>query len=682
MTLLAPAAAIAAAAVTLPLLLALYLLKLRRRPVRVSTILFWPVAKEDVQANVPLKWLRPSWLLFLHLLILAAFVMALGRPVLSEGGLPAARVVLLLDCSASMSAIDQGQTLTRLERAKKRALEVVDQMRRGGGKREVCLVAFAADARAVTGFTGSRSVIEDALGGVVATDQPGSLGAALKLVDALAAGTGEEEEPPMAVLLSDGSFRDQGRLPASVTRVRFERIGGDGGPAKSEHATEEAGTPAPENPGHGPDNLGIVGISARRDAQDPAVVRVFVDVLNAGGAAIGAPLALSIGGEVVQRRVLDLPASAASGPGRASTIFEVRNLEGGVVLASIGRADELAADNTAGLVLPPAQRPAILLVEPDADMGAEQRSLTGASWILEDALTELRSRSFRAMSLSEYERRAAAGTMDADLVVFDRATPARLPAAPTISFGAFPPGVPVTAGAEAGGTGVLYWQRSHPIMRNVALDAVIVAKHSPLVFAMEAPGVVELMRGQDGPLMVLVQEGGAEGGGVRRIVAGFDLAQSNWALQAGFPIFLADAVDYLTLRADASAGRAFRTDEAVEVRLKPGSTGRVTLSGPAEVVVRQGSEGAAGGTVSAGVLPRAGVYVVHGEGALDRAVVVNLADEVESALASPPMVEVGGRAVEGVQAGASPREIWDWFVLAAVVLLAIEWIVYGRSVRS
>src|SRR5437899_12217208 len=136
-------------------------------------------------------------------------------------------------------------------------------------------------------------------------------------------------------------------------------------------------------------------------------------------------------------------------------------------------------------------------------------------------------------------------------------------------------------------------------MRNVALDAVVIAKTTELVMGKEespagtagrtqdsagtaeppnAEPPTELMRGRDGPVLALVQEG-AEGVGVRRIVAGFDLAMSNWPLQAGFPIFLADAVDYLTLRADAAAGRAFRTDESVEVRVKPGSVGRVALKG-------------------------------------------------------------------------------------------------------
>ena len=688
MSFLAPGAAIVAAAVTVPLLLALYLLKLRRRPVRVGSILFWPAAREDVQANVPLKWLRPSWLLLLHLLILAAFALALGRPVLVEGPRVAARVVLLLDTSASMSAVDEGQKESRLELAKKKALEVVDQLRHAGGRHEVCLVAFAAEARAATPFTGSKSVIEDSLAGVSGTDQPGSLAAALKLVDAISTGGTEESdaEPPTAILLSDGAFRDQGKLPPSATRMRFERVG----PLQLGTRNSELGTGGDEQPTPTSiDNLGIVGFSARRDAEDPGVVRVFVDVLNANAVVVAAPVSLSIDGNVLERRAIVAPAAGLQRPGRVATTFELRNSDGGVVIASIGREDALASDNMAGLVLPPAQRPAIVLVEPDGAGG--DRSITAAGWILEDALAELRARSFQAISASEYERRAEAGLMGVDLIVFDRVAPTKLPPVPTMSFGAVPPGLPVSAGGERGGTSVLYWQRPHPIMRNVSLDAVVIAKTTELVVApavsagsAQQPGAagdppVELMRGRDGPLMVLVQ---ADGGGIRRIVAGFDLAMSNWPLQAGFPIFLADAVDYLTLRADAAAGRAFRADEAVEVRVKPGSVGRVALKGPMNIVLREASAPASGAVLSAGVLGRAGVYVVEGQSALDRAVAVNVMDEVESSLASMAAVHVAGKAVEGVAGTASPREVWEWLVLAGLGLLVVEWFVYGRSARA
>jgi len=86
MTLLAPADAIVAAAVGGLLLVLLYILRLRRRPLRVSSILHWPKAVVDAQANEPFQRLRPSWLMALQAAALALLSLAAGRPVLDDGG--------------------------------------------------------------------------------------------------------------------------------------------------------------------------------------------------------------------------------------------------------------------------------------------------------------------------------------------------------------------------------------------------------------------------------------------------------------------------------------------------------------------------------------------------------------------------------------------------------------------
>jgi len=82
MAFLAPAELFLAAAIAGPLLLLLYVLKLRRRPVRVGSILFWTPAIQDAQANEPFQRPRFSWLLVLHFIILLLVVCAVGRPVL------------------------------------------------------------------------------------------------------------------------------------------------------------------------------------------------------------------------------------------------------------------------------------------------------------------------------------------------------------------------------------------------------------------------------------------------------------------------------------------------------------------------------------------------------------------------------------------------------------------------
>src|SRR6202158_6585646 len=93
MTVLAPLAAVLP--LTLPVIIALYFLKIRRPPRVVPALHLWPSQIRDRQANVPWQRLRPSWLLFLQLLAAATLVAAALQPVLQAGASLARHRILL-----------------------------------------------------------------------------------------------------------------------------------------------------------------------------------------------------------------------------------------------------------------------------------------------------------------------------------------------------------------------------------------------------------------------------------------------------------------------------------------------------------------------------------------------------------------------------------------------------------
>src|SRR5688500_16476856 len=118
-----PWTAAAAGAIVIPSLLLLYFLKLRRREMPVSSTLLWRKAIQDLQVNAPFQKLRRNLLLLLQLLLLLLLVLAFARPVINRTPGAGDMTVIVIDRSASMNAKDQDNGRTRLEEAKRRAVE-------------------------------------------------------------------------------------------------------------------------------------------------------------------------------------------------------------------------------------------------------------------------------------------------------------------------------------------------------------------------------------------------------------------------------------------------------------------------------------------------------------------------------------------------------------------------------
>lgn len=715
MEFLAPWAGVTAAAIAVPTLLALYLLKLRRRPARVSTIEFWPKADDDLQANVPLRMVKPSWLLFLHLLILALLLLAIARPMVKAQTGATSRVVILMDRSASMGALDiatdsrpDAPMRSRLELAKERARALVKDLRRGVAPRQIGVVAFASEPVALSPLSGSSSAAIDAIDSVTQTDEPADLRAALALIEALASPSASEEDAPndplTVYIVGDGSYSGEMPGPVAGTRIVFERAGPaivtatappiappvDAAPPST--PASEPTTPATAPPASNPrlGNLGIVGFAARRDYQDPGMLRVFVEVLNATGAPATVPIALSLDGVVVDRKALAVGAldENAKPGGRASIVFEHFTHNGGILVARLGVEDALPADDAASLIVAPAAKPLIALVRPDPAAEAGDQAQDVASILLTDALLEMRTRAVLEWRLSDVENlltRAAPEDQWPDLVVFDRVAPSALPPVNSLHLGAFTSSATVSLARDSdarSAEGVMLWDRDDPILRDVGLDSLRISGGATFTIARDARGVRELARTSEGPIIIALEQSG-----VRRVATAFALRDSNWPVQASFPIFLANVVESLAMHADEQAGRAFKAGQAVTVSTN-GGAGRVVLrgTGPEQTdrLADLTATVAAGERVaSVGRVERVGIYKVEGDVVTNTpAIAINMLDATESAIDAPDQLAVNGRLLAGVARGTSPREIWPWLLIAATILLSIEWLVFSAKARA
>ncbi|HVZ93723.1 MAG TPA: BatA and WFA domain-containing protein [Phycisphaerales bacterium] len=720
-TFLDPVAGVIAAAVGVPILLLWYFLKLRRRPVRVSSTMLWESAAQDLQVNAPFRMIRPSWLLLLQLVLLGLICAALGRPALDLPAAPAEKMILLIDRSASMSANDAGpphagspagagtgyapEKLTRLALAKRRAVEVVSRL---GARSRVTVVTMAARPEIIADDSRDRGALRNAINAIEATDQPADFDAALGVVAAIVSRQSSADESPSAsreapavVLLSDGSLRHAiGNSAAGIGSASFRFI--LCGP--SPDAAEEL------------DNVGIVGLSARRAYDDPATVQVFVRIRSVvgGTAPVATALSLALDGEPIVSTgatggaagggagggVLSIPPADAEkgGVSEVTRTFVFQNTTGGVLTATLSRVDSLESDNFAGMILRPPGAPRILLVQPES-VNAR------ADAILQDALGWFKPRELATRRIGEYERMAGGGGAGGaggatggsgselasfDLIVFDRVAPSRLPAKASMSFGAgLPiPGLIVEPANPSAPSDFTYWVRSHPVMRYVSLNGVTVFDPMRITAPAEEGGGTRveaggapvkstaLASGADGPLILLL-----ESGATRRLIVGFGPDASWWFKELSFPVFVKNAVDYLTLTGEDAAGRVLTTAEPIAVRALPGSA-EVVAEGPATIRRTVQSGGAA--SVTLGVLPRAGLYALsgaeNGNGGAD--LPVNVMDLWESAIATASSVDVAGSNVVSTGVGATaPREIRDWLLIAAAALLGIEWFVYAWKMR-
>ncbi len=678
-TFLAPGTAAVAAAFALPALIALYLLKLRRRPVRVSSTVLWEDAARDLEVNTPLKWITPTVLFFLHALIVLLFVAAIGRPAMDAGGLGAAtRVVLVIDRSASMQAGDGGtgdDIKSRLDRAKEEAATIIADLGRGVGGVAVGCVTFAAEPSVLIGMTPDLRLVRDEIARVRGTDQPGDIAAAMKVVASLVSPEGSEETAAagtVVIILSDGSISTERPLSAGGAEIRFVRCG---------PAVAAAAAKLP--------NLGVAALAARRDDATPSTLRVFSRVVNASSAPASATVTLAFSGEVVDRRAVTVPASDAESAGGVGVTFEIVKPQAGIVTVNVsgGDGDLLASDNSASVVVAAALRPTVLFVTAGAASGAADG--LSAQGLLKDVLSELPLEKLENVTPSTLTEMLADGRATSyDLIVLDRTDLSVLPAVPTLAIASSLPSAGLSLGPASGdGAGgaaagyALAWKRTHPVLRDVSLDTVYVGRTRGFVDvpqdAASAVKLDDLARGKSGSFLRV-----SEDGGVRRLAMSFEVAQTNWALEPGFAIFLSSAVEFLTGRNAESAAVSFTTGtrfELVSVVGKPGATdgaaNSAQLEGPESIPVSfpPGSP-----RVIVGPLELAGVYTT---GAVPGVAAVNLTDERESRLATRDSIEVAGRAAAVSTGEAGSREVWPWLVMLAGVLLVAEWVIYGLRSR-
>ncbi len=604
------------------LTVALYILKLRRRPVAVPFSRLWDSVLRDRESSQLFSKLRRLLSLLLQLCLLGLLLLALGQPEPSAHASDGRHLVLLIDASASMKATDVAPN--RLAVAKSEAKKLVQGL---GPSDRLLIVELGAVPTPLSNMSGDAAELEPALDKIRASDTRADLERGLEFAaDALRGLPG-----PEVILISDGALGIPKEPPAELKNaaLRYVPVGKSG------------------------KNLAITEFSVRRYPLDKSRHEALLEVTNTNEEPVEAELSIYGDGNVIETERLKLGPNERLPRVYPSLGGGGRKLEARVKYAN-GQRDDLPADDVAFALLPERRRVRVLLV-------------TTGNTYLEAALLLDEYLDVTMVAPSAYPPSEAF-----EVTIFDGVAPA--PAKHTGSLLYLNPpavGSPVKIGKQLEEFGFDTWDKKHPSLRFSAMGDIQVAAGNSF-----QPGEGDQVIGASdaGPILV-----GGMRQGTRFLALGFDPRRSDFVLRVAWPLFVLGTVQHF-VEEDTSYISSFTTGQVWNIPTPAvvDSARLVSPSGAEHVVpVKEGRAAHFGA--------EAGVYkLVAGDGEAQAAVefAANLSDLEESKITPQATLAIAGQkasAPSGFSSGPR-REYWIMLLIIAIALSAFEWALYHRRV--
>ncbi|WP_437980603.1 vWA domain-containing protein [Sorangium sp. So ce117] len=607
-----------------------YILKLRRRPVAVPFSRIWERILRDKEATSLFSQLKRLLSLLLQLALLALLLLALGDPRPQANLVEGRNIVVLIDASASMQAIDVAPS--RIELAK----EEVRKMVRGlSGSDRMLLAQMDAAITPLSTLTGEISELEAAVAAVRPTDATADFARALRFASDTLSGL----PSPEVIVVSDGALGEPtdagGQVRLGDIKLSYLPIG------------------------KGSRNAAITEFSVRRYPLDKSRYEVMLEVTNTSDEPLDLELSLLGDGQLTDLTRIRLKPKEKLPRFYPNLSGASKTLEAKLALAD-GSSDDLPADNRAYALLPERRRARVQVVSA-GNMFLE------AALLLDEYLD---------VTFVDPQRYPAASSFD--VTIFDGVAPSVAPGSGSLLY-LNPTGtsVPFEVGKEVLDDDPNYrlgfdeLDAKHPLLRYTALSDVNVARARVLKGNKEDRVVG---RSHKGPLLL---EGRRSG--VKFVALGFDVRESDFPLRIAWPLFLLNAINNF-VEEDTSYISSFRT----------GSVWHIPASSSAEVASLEQPDGTTravpvqeGRAVFLG--QHAGFYTlrVGAAGAQEESMfAANLSAPEESAITPAVELKVDGRgagAVSEFKIGVR-RELWVYLLAAVLLVTAIEWFTYHRRV--
>ena len=390
-------------------------------------------------------------------------------------------------------------------------------------------------------------------------------------------------------------------------------------------------------------NVGIVSLSIRKTYYGSFGYQAFVSLVNHSPEAQTFDFALSIDDQMIAEKSLTLEPSV-----RRSIVLPFAHQGGGTVTAKIGVNDDLATDNVAYAVIPPPKKIAVTLVSP-------------GNLFLEKVLRTDPTVALEVKTPEQYQ----GGMGEADVVVLDSSAPPKVGPGRYVFVNTVPPDVPLEVLGRIEAPTVMDWDRAHPVMRHVEFAKVAIQDAMRVRPLAAGRALVEAV---GGPLLYALEEPDR-----KAIFIGFDLFKTDFPLRVAFPLILSNTLRWLHPAALDQSSLQLAAGQPILLPVAHGISS-ATVNTPSGRAVKALITR---GVVSFTDTDEVGVYTLSTARG-DMKLAVNLGDGDESDITPHPLPAPPAQVTAASPPVPIQRELWPLFVLVAVVLLALEGVLYWR----
>lgn len=617
--------AFAGAALAIPIIL-LYMLRLRRREMVISSTFLWQQVLQDKEANTPWQRLRRNLLLFLQLLILALLIFTLARPFTLVSAVSSGRTILLLDASASMNATDINGD-SRFDEAKRQALEIVDTLNDGNN---MTVIRVAEVAEILANDTSNRGRLRDAINDAQVGISEADWDAALNLAIAGQASTDDFT----IVIIGDGGLGETVGLPGIEGEIRYVPIG----------------TSA--------QNIAISALATRTlPGQSP---QLFAQITNYGDLEAQVVFSLRIDDELLTSENFTIPPNSSLPIVSTAELATTFSALEATLINSVNSESEdyLTLDNSAFAVSGQVSERRILV-------------MTEGNLYLEQILS----------SLPGIE--AVRGSIDSglpaqqyDLYIFDGWLPETLPTGDMLLINP-PRSTPLfTLGDYNTETTNPFVHPTDSRVAFVDFNEVSLLRFRDVFNVEWAESLITLDGGA--VLMAGVIDG-------RQVaLMPFDLRESDLPLNIAFPVLMANLTEWFTPTDALTANTSVTVGDTIAIRPPlDADTVQITLPDGDTQTLTVDRE-----TLIFADTQQSGVYLLEAQSGSQitqqQPIVVNLFSPLESMIApiSEGNLQVGSEVVPIAEEEAKgQQEHWQIVALLVLLMLLIEWYVYHRRLH-